>query len=123
MDFKNILLVIGILWIIQSILTYFQIKNYNEVSNKLATKGKLVVGTKKGYFSSGAILIMAVDSNYKIIDCMVLNGITVLARFRRLEELINRNLLDETNKMLLSNPIKQAYEKAIANISLFNEKD
>lgn len=123
MDFKNILLVIGILWIIQSILTYFQIKNYHEVSNKLAIKGKLVVGTKKGYFSSGAILIMAVDSNYKIIDCMVLNGITVLARFRRLEELINRNLLDETNKMLLSNPIKQAYEKAMANISILNEKD
>lgn len=118
MNFRGLLLIIAVMWILQSILTYFQIKNYYLISNELSKKGNLVVGTKKGYLSSGSIIIMAVDSNYKVVDCMILSGITVLSRFHRFDKIINKNLFDKDNIDLFNKSEKIAFKKAIDNISL-----
>ncbi|MGB9680505.1 MAG: transcriptional regulator GutM [Thermoanaerobacteraceae bacterium] len=118
MNFRALLLIIAGMWILQSILTYFQIKNYYVISNELSKKGNLVVGTKKGYLSSGCIIIMAVDSDYKVVDCMILSGITVLSRFHRVDKIINKNLFDKNNIKLFNKSEKIAFKKAIDNISL-----
>lgn len=111
------LIIIGFLWMIQSILTYFQIRDYQKISIELANQGKLIIGAKRGYLSKGTIIAMTIDNNYNIIDCRLLNGISVLARFRKFEILIGKNLFDEDNKNLLNKSARHAYEKALISMS------
>ncbi|MDI6601229.1 MAG: transcriptional regulator GutM [Thermoanaerobacteraceae bacterium] len=114
----KLLLVIGVVWLIQSILTYFQIKDYQRTSMELAKQGRLLIGAQRGYLSKGAILVMSIDEKFNISDCRLLNGITVMARFKKFESLIGKNIFDEECKDGLKGAVGKAFEKALSSLSL-----
>lgn len=118
MQFKLLLAAVGVAWLIQSILTYFQVKDYQRTSAELAKQGRLIIGSQRGFISKGAILLMSVDDKLNISDCRLLNGITVTARFKRFESLIGKNILDERCKDGLKGAVGKAFEKAISGLSI-----
>lgn len=118
----RVILLFGAAWFVQALLGYFQIKNYQRVSFELSKKGRLIVGAKRGRLSRGAILAMAVDEDGKILACKSMKGISVLARFKDLDELVGRNISDELVEGFLDEPLKKAYKVARSRFALIKEE-
>ena len=72
--------VIGIAFVIQFVLSSFQMKNFANEFAKLRRKGKVVVGRKSGGFHAGAIVMFLVDDHGLILEGKKLEGTTFLAR-------------------------------------------
>lgn len=83
------LLVLGLLFILafilQYALTYVQLKSFNRSYSKLRRIGRVVIGRKKGMARAGAIVMLAIDKNDKVITGEAMQGVTVLARFRKFD--------------------------------------
>jgi len=71
--------------VLQSLLTYFQYKNYQKALDSMREKGKLLgIGLRKGGFNlkGGAIIIIGMDRGTKrIVECKKLEGIAMWKRF------------------------------------------
>lgn len=83
---------IGIMWIIQVVLTYFQMKHYQKRMVALKRKGRIGVGTTKGRITSGVIIILAVNPRGVIVDAEIMRGVSVFARFKKIKDLIGENI-------------------------------
>lgn len=81
------------LLVMQSLGGYFQIKNYQATVRSMGQKGILGIGKKKGGFLSGHIAIVACDNKGVITDLQVLDGISLVARFKNAEMLLNRKCI------------------------------
>lgn len=83
-------------FILQYALTYLQMKGFNTHYKSLRRKGRVAIGRKKGALRAGAIVLLAIDDKADIISGSYLQGITVLARFRKLEKFNGMNIADIT---------------------------
>ena len=83
------LIVLGILFILafilQYALTYVQLNSFKRSYSKLRRIGRVVIGRKKGAARAGAIVMLAIDGNDKVITGEAMQGVTVLARFKKFE--------------------------------------
>jgi glucitol operon activator protein len=86
-----ILLAIGFL--LQSIFGVFQIKNFNKHYAELRKVGRVAIGRSKGIFRSGAVLMLALDAKANIIQAEKMQGLTILARCKRVQKLEGQPLL------------------------------
>ncbi len=118
----RVILLFGAAWFVQALLGYFQVKDYQRVTFELSKKGKLVVGAKRGRLSRGAILAMAVDEDGRILDCKYMKGVSVLARFKGLDGLVGKNILDESVELFLDEPLKKAYKAALSRFTHIKEE-
>lgn len=85
---------VAVAWVLQGVLTYFQIKNFQNKLNELKKHGRFGVGTLKGRFGRGVIVILNVNEEDVITDAQIMTGITVFARFTPFKILKNKNLKD-----------------------------
>lgn len=102
-------------WILQGILTYFQIKNYNERVAVLGKNGYLGVGRIKKKLGKGRILLLVSDKYGQIIEAEEMKGFSVFTRFKKKEELIGYKI-DELGENL-SGDLKKAAEEAGKSIN------
>lgn len=83
------LIAIGIIFILAFLLqyafTYLQLNSFNRSYRVLRSKGRVVIGRQKGAVRAGAISMLAIDEKNKVIDGAVMQGLTVLARFRKFD--------------------------------------
>ncbi|WP_050740272.1 transcriptional regulator GutM [Acetobacterium bakii] len=74
-----------VMMVLQSLLTYFQYRNYQKAVDSMREKGKLLgIGLRKGGFNlkGGSIVILGLDRDTKqIVDCKKLEGIAIWKRF------------------------------------------
>lgn len=83
--FELLMLVVVVL-IAQAALSLMQMKNYKAAADRLRQKGRIGVGTKKGSFGSGSIIILASDPNKVIIAGEKMQGTSVFAKFQDYDE-------------------------------------
>ena len=100
-DLTKVIIFIFSMWILQGILSYFQIRNFKKVVGTMKKEGKLLIGQQKGRISQGIIVILAVDKDNKVVNAQEMRGITVFDRFKLKEEFINKSI-DEIKKELPS---------------------
>lgn len=83
------LLILGILFIaafiLQYALTFVQMSSFKKSYAELRRKGRVVIGRKKGAARAGAIVMFAIDNNDKVITGEAMQGVTVLARFKKFD--------------------------------------
>jgi len=74
-----------VMMVLQSLLTYFQYRNYQKAVDSMREKGKILgIGLRKGGFSlrGGSIVILGLNRNtQRIVDCQKLEGIAMWKRF------------------------------------------
>ncbi|XJS10902.1 transcriptional regulator GutM [Aerococcaceae bacterium WGS1372] len=93
MDFIYVFGVFAIgAFIFQSILGFFQIKHFNTIYQELRKKGKVAIGRRSGKFTAGTIVFFAVDDDAKIIDARLMQGVTVIAKFKPKDEYIGQDI-------------------------------
>ncbi|SHM92704.1 glucitol operon activator protein [Caldanaerovirga acetigignens] len=79
--------IIALMWILQGVFSYFQIKNLQNKLKELKKKGRVGLGSSKGRFSPGCIVIIAVDKDGKIAEAYKMSGMSVFARFKEFEDI------------------------------------
>ena len=107
----------GVAWILQGILTYFQIKNFQNKLTELGKNGRVGVGIVKGRFGRGVIVMLSVNNENIITDAQIMSGATVFARFVPFNILINQNIKHvESIAKDMKEHIKSAILKAVASL-------
>ena len=76
----------------QSLFGYYQIKHFNHVYQVLRQKGKVAIGRRAGKIQAGTIVMFAIDDTGKILDAHLMQGISVIARFKTLPDYIGEDL-------------------------------
>ena len=83
-----ILIVLAIaMWILQGILSVFQLKKFNRELKSLRKSGRVAIGKARGRFKAGCLLMLCIDENCKIIKGRKLQGITSFAGFKDFNDL------------------------------------
>jgi len=134
MDWKILLLVILGVWIIQSGMTILQVKNYQKALRDLidSRSGDFIgVGSKKGMFQPGTVIVMAVDKLGSITKIKKMEGLTVFSRFRLWDHLNGYSIYELDKDIFpaikISKTCKKAVKKAasliIEKISAVSESD
>lgn len=70
-------------YLLQMLFGFLQIRHFNRNFVEMRRKGRVAIGRKAGKVKSGTIVMFALDDQDKIIDARVLQGVTVLARFKQ----------------------------------------
>lgn len=92
MEFWAILISFAVAYLIQLVFTMIQMKNFNINFKKLRSLGRVAIGKKKGGFLAGSISMFAIDDNGIILKGFYMSGVTVLARFKEVNELNGLNI-------------------------------
>lgn len=86
MIFWTVLVSLGIAYVLQFLLTMIQMKDFNLNFRDLRKMGRVAIGKKKGGFVAGSIVMFAIDDKGIILKGMCLSGVTVLARFKEIND-------------------------------------
>ncbi|ADL08190.1 transcriptional regulator GutM [Thermosediminibacter oceani] len=117
----KILGIIGLMWILQGIFTYFQIKNLQEKIKQLKKVGRVGIGSAKGKMTPGNIVLIAADKTGKILEAYRMSGMTVFARFKEIKEMKGL-YLQEVPYVL--NDKDEGFKKAVENaVKMLQEKN
>ncbi|MDU6522627.1 transcriptional regulator GutM [Enterococcus devriesei] len=79
-------------YIIQTCLGLKQIKNFSMVYARLRKKGKVAIGRRPGKLTSGTILMFSVNQMGLIDEAEMMQGITILARFKPKKQFVGLNI-------------------------------
>jgi len=119
---QAVLLAWVILWALQSVGAWFQLRRYGDQLKALQAEyssGYIGTGYSPKRFSRGAIVMIVAGADLTIKKFLMMRGATFLAPFRQLDEYeglnfdqLNRKLADEPKKSSL----KTAAENAVAQI-------
>lgn len=93
MSFVTIFILFAVgAYIVQLLFGLFQVKHFNKVYRELREQGKVAIGRKAGRIKAGTIVMFAIEDEGKILDARLMQGVTVLSKFRRKDEYIGHDL-------------------------------
>lgn len=81
----TLIVMIGIAWLVQSILGFLQIKHFNRKYAQLRSLGRVAIGKRTGKFRAGTVVMFAIDKNNKVLKAAKMQGVTVFSRVRDLK--------------------------------------
>lgn len=90
---SKILFVVFIVFLMQAIGGYYQIKDYRKAVKRMHQLGNVGIGQKKGKFFNGNIVMVASDNEGVITGAEILDGVTFLAKFHPVEEFLGKKLV------------------------------
>ena len=82
---ENLLFIALLLYILQMVFTYFQIKNFYRTISELKQKGIVGIGSKKRKLSAGNIIILVSNEFGDILEGHMMQGFSILARFKKIK--------------------------------------
>ncbi|WP_036737228.1 transcriptional regulator GutM [Paenibacillus zanthoxyli] len=82
-----IIIAMALSWLLQSVLGFLQIRHFNRHYTELRRIGRVAIGKKAGRFRAGTVVMLAIDSQGKILKAARMQGVTVFSRVRSLKGL------------------------------------
>lgn len=79
-------------YLFQVLLGLFQIKHFNKIYRELRNQGKVAIGRRSGKIKAGTIVMFAIEDDGKILDTRLMQGVTVMSKFRRLTQYIDHDI-------------------------------
>ncbi|UUI01759.1 transcriptional regulator GutM [Oceanobacillus jeddahense] len=121
---KILFLFFIILVILQWFFKMKQTKVLHTHYNKFLETGNVLVERKKGIFS-GAIIMLQLDKEANIKDCLLMSGATFFSSWDNCEELINENLLsiNVENFNSYKKPVRKVITKAVESYQKSKDKE
>lgn len=92
-----LILVLAVLWVLQIVGTYFQMRHYRRVLGRITqeeSSGYVGVGNAKARFGKGVILILVTNNGGSVVRALRMRGMTVFARFKDVPEFVGMKLAD-----------------------------
>ena len=72
------------MWSLQLVLGLWQFRRFNAHVRELRAAGRVAIGKAKGGFRSGAVVLICIDEENRIVKAEKMSGRTVFASFRPL---------------------------------------
>lgn len=88
-----IFIFVFLLFVMQSIGGYFQVKGYQKAVRRVHKGGNVGIGQKRGRFFSGHIAIISCDSDGIITGGEVLDGLTIAAKFHPITKILGEECI------------------------------
>ncbi|MEW9673876.1 transcriptional regulator GutM [Ammoniphilus sp. 3BR4] len=95
-----VILLIGLSWLAQSVLGFFQIRHFNRKYAELRKLGRVAIGKKTGWFKAGTVVMFAIDRKNTILKADKMQGVTVFSRVKEMKGFAGKNLLSLTSEDL-----------------------
>lgn len=108
-----LILVAVLMWILQCLLGVWQFKSFNREFKVLRAEGRVAVGKSKGRIVAGAVVLLCIDADCRIIKGKKMQGLTIFARLRMFDHFNRKNLLDIDRKACEG--LDQQTTKAVLN--------
>lgn len=77
---------------LQLVFGLFQIRHFNETYKALRQQGKVAIGRRPGKIKSGTLVLFAIEESGKILDTRIMQGVTVLSKFKQLDQFTGHDL-------------------------------
>lgn len=100
------------IWVLQTALTLWQFRRFNRRLKELRQLGPVAIGKVKGRFLAGAIVLLCIDADCRIVKGEIMEGVTVFAKFRPLRALEGLNLLDLSEALCTERGLTRQQVKA-----------
>lgn len=93
MSFVTVFIIFAVsAYALQIVLGFFQIKHFTAVYQELRRKGKVAIGRRPGKIRSGTIVMFAIENEGEILDARVMQGVTVLSKFKSFEQYVGTDI-------------------------------
>ncbi|SEO86254.1 transcriptional regulator GutM [Propionispora vibrioides] len=118
------IILIALLWSIQGILGYWQMKHFNARFKRLREEGRVVIGRSYGRLKAGVVVLICIDPLGNIMKAERMAGRSSFARFKPFNYLNNHSLhnLTEENYEKMDMQTKKAILNAVDNFLMFNNQ-
>lgn len=83
-------------YVCQGILGFIQIKHFTKNYTELRHKGTVAIGRQPGKFRAGTIVLLALNSDGIVIEGRKIQGITVLAKFKKIIDIEGYHMFELT---------------------------
>ena len=93
-----LILVAVTMWVSQTVLGLWQFKRFHRRVRELRKNGRVAIGKAKGRFLAGAVVLLTIDEDSRILHGEVMKGRTVFAGFSPMEALNGLRLPEITEK-------------------------
>ncbi|MDD3810561.1 MAG: transcriptional regulator GutM [Erysipelotrichaceae bacterium] len=125
MNLVPLIIIFIIAFMLQYLFTFMQIRSFNGAYRLLKNQGRVAIGSYKGSFFAGAIVMFSVGEDGVIIEGKIMQGVTVFARFKSLGgfEGLPIEKIDARycKSIRLPRPIIKAVSEAANNYQIFQE--
>jgi glucitol operon activator protein len=112
------LLLLAVMWLLQLVAAWRQMRYYHAVVRQTATKwnsGFLGVGSFKPKLGPGAVAIIVIDDESRVREVLSMSGLSVFARFKTLSELTGGTFAEFKQRLsesTLAPGVKRALDSA-----------
>lgn len=103
------------IWVLQTALTLWQFRRFNHRLKELRLLGPVAIGKVKGRFLAGAIVLLCINEDCRIVKGEIIEGVTVFARCRPFPALEGLNLLDLSEPLCIECGLTRQQVKAALN--------
>ena len=93
---SKILFVVFIVFLMQALGGYYQIKDYRKAVRRMHQLGNVGIGQKRGKFFNGNIVMIASDNEGVITAVEILDGISFLAKFHPTNEFLGKEVVGKS---------------------------
>lgn len=122
---STIIIAFVLAWILQYIMTFFQMRRYQKRLNELRKAGTTTTGMSGSMYKRRAYGILVVDENEKVIHAEQFSGWTVFASLKPVNELVGlstKDIMDESIELPIPKKIRSAFQNAVEQFEKAKEK-
>lgn len=92
----RVFIVLAVLFIMQAVGGYFQIRNYRNSVARIRKYGNVGLGQRRSGFFGSYLCLITCDKDGVITRCEVMDGASIFARFHEKKELMGHTLIGST---------------------------
>ncbi|MHB8807814.1 MAG: transcriptional regulator GutM [Anaerolineaceae bacterium] len=120
-------LIIGfvIAWVIQFVMTYFQMRRFNKKLSQFKKLGTTAVGMSGSMYKRRTYGVLVIDKNEKILHAEQFSGWTVFASLKpvqELEGLTPADIMNESLELPITKKTRSAFQNAVQQIESAKKK-
>ena len=94
MQTETLIGILFLLFVIQVIGTHLQVKEYKRAVHEMHKLGNVGIGSRRRRLGPSRIVVIACRSDGEILDGRMMQGMTILSRFRPMEGITGRTIYD-----------------------------
>lgn len=83
-----------LLFVIQVVGTHLQVKEYKRAVREMHKLGNVGIGARRRKLGPSNIVVIACNSRGVILDGRIMQGMTILSRFRPMADIVGRTIYD-----------------------------
>jgi glucitol operon activator protein len=122
---STIIIAFVLAWVIQFVMTYFQMRRYQKRLNELRKEGTTATGMSGSMYKRRAYGILVIDDDEKVLHAEQLSGWTVFASLKPVNELVGlttKDIIDDSVELPISKKIRSAFKNAVEQIEKAKKK-